>query len=60
MSKQELTPLPCPLPCDWCGSELLISDNKPALGYMVQCNDCGAHMVGETEEQAIKAWNTRA
>ena len=28
--------------------------------WYVCCNDCGCHMYGDTEEEVIKAWNTRA
>lgn len=42
------------LPCPFCGS------NNIALRFeSVCCRDCDANITSFSQEQAIKAWNTR-
>jgi Lar family restriction alleviation protein len=55
------------LPCPFCGSQAFIEEHDPVyqdpFPYRIICmnTDClGAHVWEETEEDAIKGWNTRA
>lgn len=58
-------------PCPFCGGEAVINTIEPHKhevakfmpdypgGTFIECTGCTCALSGETEEKAIKAWNTR-
>jgi Lar family restriction alleviation protein len=49
-------------PCPFCGSKnIVVAHTKKLFVYRSICKDCGADncKLAETEEDAIKLWNTR-
>ena len=46
------------LSCPFCDGEAVVSSRE----FQVYCNSCGARttMMFSTDEEAIKAWNTRS
>ena len=56
-------------PCPFCGSRdrkpLLYSyevdaDDQPLPPIFILCKPCGIQLVGETEEEVVRRWNTRS
>lgn len=48
------------LPCPFCGSELVDSNEWNDDYWLVQCNECEVSMMGVTQEETEGRWNKRA
>lgn len=45
--------------CPFCESDNIDGSDIAGGGWVTECNDCGAEMMGDTQLDSIEKWNTR-